>query len=195
MFNIEQNKSKKIVMSKIHILASTDRPNSKALKVARYTQSLLGKFSEVKTFSLQDFPLQDVAGGKYGEEIDSVKAFNEAFLDADGFLFVVPEYNGGFPGILKVFIDYLPFPKAIEKKPVSLIGEAAGSFGALRPVEHLQQILVYRKALIYPERMFISKVNDTFDEEGLKSERHQNLLEDQIQGFADFVEANTLVIS
>lgn len=183
-------------MSKIHILASTDRPNSNALKVAEYSESLLSEFSEVKTFSLQDFPLQDVVGGMYGEDIESVNEFNEAFLDADGFLFVVPEYNGGFPGILKMFIDYLPFPKALDKKPVSFIGEAAGSFGALRPVEHLQQILVYRKALVYPERMFISGVNDKFDEKtGLKSEMLQGLLEDQIKGFSEFVEANTLVIS
>lgn len=183
-------------MSKIHILASTDRPNSNALKVADYSKTLLSEFSEVKTFSLKDFPLEDVVGGKYGEDIESVNKFNEEFLNADGFLFVVPEYNGGFPGILKVFIDYLPFPKALNKKPVSFIGEAAGSFGALRPVEHLQQILVYRKALVYPERMFISGVNDSFDEEtGLKSGMLQGLLEDQINGFSEFVEANSLVTS
>lgn len=179
-------------MSKIHILASTDRPNSNALKVAEYSQSLLNEFSIVKIFSLRDFPLKDVVGGRYGKDIESVKEFNNAFLDADGFLFVVPEYNGGFPGILKVFIDYLPFPKALDKKPVSFIGEAAGSFGALRPVEHLQQILGYRNALIYPERVFISGVNNQFDEKsGLKSDKLQGLLVDQIKGFSNFVELNT----
>jgi len=179
-------------MSKIHILASTDRPNSNALKVAEYTQTLLEEFSDVKTFSLNDFPLKDVVGGKYGKDIESVNKFNNAFLDADGFLFVVPEYNGGFPGILKVFIDYLPFPEALEKKPVSFIGESAGSFGALRPVEHLQQVLGYRNALIYPERMFISGVNSQFDKEsGLKSDKLQELLEGQIKGFSEFVTLNS----
>ncbi len=179
-------------MSKIHILSSTDRPNSNALKVSEYSQSLLEEFSEVETFSLSDFPLKDVAGGKYGEDIEAVNEYNDAFLDADGFLFVVPEYNGGFPGILKVFIDYLPFPKALEKKPVSFIGESAGSFGALRPVEHLQQVLGYRNALIYPERMFISGVNNQFDKKtGLKSDKLQELLEGQIKGFSEFVELNS----
>jgi NAD(P)H-dependent FMN reductase len=74
------------------------------------------------------------------------------------------------------------------KMPVSFIGEAAGSFGALRPVEHLQQILSYRKALIYSERMFISGVGKNFDREsGLKSDMLQGLLEDQLNGFITFV--------
>lgn len=175
-------------MNKINILSSTDRPGSNALKVSSYAKEFLNGKADVGLFSLKDFPYADVVGGKYGEEIESVKKFNDAFLDADGFLFVVPEYNGGFPGVLKLFIDYLPFPDAMYKMPVSFIGEAAGSFGALRPVEHLQQILSYRKALIYSERMFIKSVNDTFDpEKGLKSDMLQGLLEDQLNGFVEFV--------
>lgn len=176
-------------MKTIHILSSTDRPGSNALKVATYANEFMKEKANVEVFSLKDFPYADVVGGKYGEDIESVEKFNDAFLDADGFLFVVPEYNGGFPGVLKLFIDYLPFPEAMYKIPVSFIGEAAGSFGALRPVEHLQQILSYRKALIYSERMFISGVDDNFDsEKGLKSDMLQGLLEDQLNGFVTFVE-------
>lgn len=176
-------------MKTIHILSSTDRPGSNALKVATYANEYMQEKANVKLFSLKDFPYADVVGGKYGEDIESVEKFNDAFLDADGFLFVVPEYNGGFPGVLKLFIDYLPFPEAMYKMPVSFIGEAAGSFGALRPVEHLQQILSYRKALIYSERMFIKGVNENFDaEKGLKSDMLQELLEDQLNGFITFVE-------
>ncbi|HKL16728.1 MAG TPA: NAD(P)H-dependent oxidoreductase [Balneolaceae bacterium] len=179
-------------MNTIHILSSTDRPGSNALKVAKYSKRFLEGKANVELFSLKDFPYADVVGGKYGDDIDSVTEFNDAFLDADGFLFVVPEYNGGFPGVLKLFIDYLPFPEAMFKMPVSFIGEAAGSFGALRPVEHLQQILSYRKALIYSERMFIKGVNENFDpEKGLKSDMLQGLLEDQLNGFVTFVKQVT----
>lgn len=176
-------------MSLIHILSSTDRPGSNARKVSDYAEQFLSKHADTKVMSLREFPLQDVVGGKYGKTPESVKEFNDEFLSADGFLFVVPEYNGGFPGILKVFFDYLPFPKALEKKPVSLIGEAAGAFGALRPVEQFEQLLKYRKAYIYPERMFIQRVNDTFDEqEGLSNKKLQSSLEDQLNGFPEFVE-------
>lgn len=175
-------------MSVIHIVSATDRPYSNAFKISEYAGRFLSKKAETKIFSLAEFPLQDVAGGRYGRTPESVVTFNQELLDADGFLFVIPEYNGGFPGILKIFFDYLSFPEAMEKKPVSLIGEAAGAFGALRPVEQFEQLLKYRKAYIYPERMFIQRVNDTFDTEaGLKDETLQKKLVTQLDGFPDFV--------
>lgn len=176
-------------MIHIHILSATDRPDSNALKVARYTDQFLSKKARTKIFSLKDFPLEDVVGGKYNDKPSSVEEFNDKFLDADGFVFVIPEYNGGFPGILKLFYDYLPFPKAFQKTPICLIGEAAGAFGALRPVEQFSQLLIYRQAHIFPERMFIQRVNDSFDEEeGLSSEKMNTLWLQQLDRFPDFVE-------
>ncbi len=173
----------------IHIISATDRPNSNAFKISEYVEGRLSEKTSTRIFSLKDFPLQDVAGGRYGDVPESVKKFNRSLLAADGFLFVVPEYNGGFPGILKLFFDYLPFPDALEKRPVSLIGEAAGAFGALRPVEQFEQLLIYRKAYIYPERMFIQRVNDSFDTKmGLKNETMQKLLMSQLHGFPEFVD-------
>lgn len=173
---------------KIHILSSTDRPGSNAMKVSEYAKGIISENCEVEIFSLRDYPLQDVVGGKYGEEIESVKSFNNKFLDADGFLFVIPEYNGGFPGILKMFYDYLPFPKAFSRVPVSLIGEAAGAFGALRSVEQFSQLLSYRNAHIFPDTMYIQRVNDSFDpKEGLKNETLQKLLLTQLNDFTKFV--------
>lgn len=175
-------------MAKVHVLSGTDRPGSNALRVSKYAANMMAQKADVELFTLEDFPLADVVGGVYGKAPQSIKDFNDKFLDADGFLFVIPEYNGGFPGILKLFVDYLPFPKALHKIPVSVVGEADGSFGALRPVEQFEQILTYRKAIIYPERMFIQNVNSTFDEkEGLKSEKLQELFEKQLKCFPDFV--------
>lgn len=176
-------------MMQIHILSSTDRSKSNALKVATYADRILSNKASTKLFSLEDYPTQDVAGGKYDETPDSVTEFNEQFLAADGFVFVIPEYNGGFPGILKLFYDYLPFPKALNKVPVCLIGEAAGAFGALRPVDHFSQLLIYRQAHVFPERIMIQRVNDSFDEDnGISSDKLQNLWEKQLNGFPEFVE-------
>src|SRR6056297_3235896 len=174
---------------KIHILSSTDRPGSNALKVSKYAAGYIRKKATVEIFSLKDYPFEELKGGKYGNTPESVKKFNSDFLDADGFLFVISEYNGGFPGILKFFWDYLPVPEAMSHKPVSLIGEAASAFGALRPVEQFEQLLKYRKAYIYPERMLIQRVNDSFDpESSLTNDTLQKLLMSQLDGFPDFVE-------
>ena len=173
---------------KIHILSSTDRPGSNALKVSKYAQGILSDKAEVELFSLADYPFDELIGGKYGSTPPNVQEFNSNFLNADGYLFVIPEYNGGFPGVLKLFWDYLPFPEAMSHKPVSLIGEAAGAFGALRPVEQFEQLLKYRKAYVFPERMFIQRVNDAFDpEKGLSEEIPQKLLMKQLDEFPEFV--------
>lgn len=177
-------------MTRINILSTTDRPNSNALKVSRYVQSLYEERGvQTKICSMRDFPINDVAGGRYGSDIPSVTKFNDEVLDADGLIMVVPEYNGGFPGILKLWIDYLPFPEAFAKVPIALIGEASGAFGALRPVEQLQMVLAYRNANVFPERVFIPRVGKEFDSEsGLSDEFKQKLLISQTNGFIRFIE-------
>ncbi|MTI86520.1 MAG: NAD(P)H-dependent oxidoreductase [Balneolaceae bacterium] len=175
----------------LKIISGTDRPNSNALKVSEYVKSLYeAEGVEAEIIDMQDFPLADVAGGKYGTEIPSVTNFRKPVVEADGVIFVIPEYNGSFPGVLKVFVDYLPFPEAFTKLPMAFIGEASGGFGGLRAVEQFQMIANYRNALQFPERVFIPRVEKEFDlQKGLDDPFKQNLLESQVRNFIKYVEA------
>jgi NAD(P)H-dependent FMN reductase len=102
---------------------------------------------------------------------------------------VTPEYNGGMPGVLKYFIDMLPFPESFERRPVCFVGAAAGIWGALRPVEQLQAIFGYRNAFVYPERVFIPGIMNQLDDAGhFKDPDIAARLEKQADGFVDFVE-------
>jgi chromate reductase, NAD(P)H dehydrogenase (quinone) len=185
---VKSNKIEKI-MKTICILSGTDRPGSVALKIADYIKPLYeAQGVAARVVSLEDFPLDEVAGGKYGKDLPRVEAFRSQVIDADGIVMVIPEYNGSFPGILKLFIDYLPFPDAFRKKPIALIGEAAGAFGALRAVEQMQMVCSYRDAHVFPERVFMQRVKSLFDEEeGIRDETVSKLLKSQIEGFAQFV--------
>lgn len=176
-------------MIDLRIISGTDRPNSNALRVSEYLQKKYRKEGvEAAIIDLQDFPLEQVRGGRYGEDLPDVDAFVGKAMQADGLVIVCPEYNGGYPGILKLFIDYFPFPKSLHKKPVALVGEANGAFGALRAVEQLQQVVGYRNAHVFPERVFIPRINKNFDEEkGIMDNFQQELLESQIKNFVPFV--------
>jgi len=178
-------------MMNLKIISSTDRPKSKSLEVANYVKSLYkSEGIDTEVISLEDFPLADVVGGLYGKDIPTITKFRDSILNADALLFIIPEYNGGFPGILKILIDYLPFPGAFEKIPMAFIGVAAGAFGGLRPVEQFQMVANYRNAIQFPERVFINRVNSEFHPEtGLKNDFQQQLLEDQTKGFIRFVNA------
>lgn len=174
---------------KITILSGTDRPGSRALQISRHVKSAYERHGvEAEVVSLEDFPVASVVGGRYGEAIREVEAFRSRVIDTDGIVMVVPEYNGSFPGILKLFIDYLPFPEALMKKPMAFIGEAAGAFGALRAVEQMQMICAYRNAHIYPERIFLQRVNSIFDhQKGITDPVLADLMEKQVAGFIRFI--------
>ena len=176
-------------MTTISIISGTDRPGSLSGKVADYVAS---KYREAgarpEKVSMADFPITKVAGGRYGEEIPEVEEFNAPLLASDGWVMIIPEYNGSFPGILKLFIDYLPYPGGMQNKPMSFIGEGNGSFGGLRAVEQMQMIAGYRYAYIFPERVFIPRVRSNFDvEEGIQESVTQDLLEQQVTGFVSFI--------
>jgi NAD(P)H-dependent FMN reductase len=176
-------------MIDLKIISGTDRPNSNALRISKYLQRRYREEGiDAEIIDLQHFPLGDVQGGRYDEAIPQVDAFIGRAVSADGLVIVCPEYNGGYPGILKIFIDYMPFPGSLEKKPIAFVGEANGAFGALRAVEQLQQVVGYRNAHIFPERVFISRVTKKFDEKkGILDDLQQGLLDSQITQFPQFV--------
>ncbi|MEX1212328.1 MAG: NAD(P)H-dependent oxidoreductase [Balneolaceae bacterium] len=177
-------------MPTLSILSCTDRPDANAHRIAESLEPLYRDFgADVHRHSLCEFPHADVVGGTYGSTLPSVEAYNREVMDADSYLWIVPEYNGGFPGILKLFFDYLPFPEALNRKPIALIGEADGRFGAMRPVEQLQDLLIYRKAMIYPERVFLPSIGDRLDqEEAWIDDASKARLQHQAEGFTDWVE-------
>ncbi len=173
----------------IAIISGTNRPGSNTRKVVAQVEALYKKQNTVTSLiDLANLPPGIFDPGSYGEKPAAFKPFSDGVLQADGLVIVTPEYNGGMPGILKYFIDMLKFPESFETKPVCFIGLAAGSWGALRPVEQLQQIFSYRNAHIYPKRVFLPGINGLLDDDGgFTDEELVGRLEGQAKGFIDFV--------
>ncbi len=173
----------------ITLLVGTNRPNANSRKIALEIESIY-KALEVETtlLDLIDLPADIFHPKSYEEKPAAFKSFIETILNAKGLHVVTPEYNGGFPGVLKYFIDMLPFPESFESRAVAFTGLAAGQFGALRPVEQLQQLFSYRNGYIYPNRVFIPSVHSVLDDSGkLTDEKLKERLMSQAQGFAKFV--------
>ena len=59
------------------------------------------------------------------------------------FVFITPEYNGSFPGVLKAFIDGMRYPGTFEGKKCALVGLSAGNQGAALAMSHLTDIFNY----------------------------------------------------
>ena len=174
----------------IVIISGTNRPGSNTRKVTTHVEVIYTKLGvRHQVLDLAELPVEIFSSTSYAEKPTTFKKFTDAILASDGLVVVTPEYNGGIPGILKYFIDMLPFPESFEARPVCFVGLAAGIWGALRPVEQLQAIFGYRNALIYPERVFMPGINKMLDGAGqFTNPDIPSRLEKQAAGFVSFVE-------
>lgn len=75
-------------------------------------------------------------------------------IDAlDAFIVVMPEYNRGYPAILKNAIDYLAREWAF--KPVSVVSYGATMSGGVRAAESLTPVLVAMQMMVVREQVMI----------------------------------------
>ena len=174
----------------IVILSGTNRHGSNTRKAAAQVEAAYKSLGvETQLLDLAHLPAELFSPSSYAEKPAAFKKFTDAILVADGVVIVTPEYNGSVPGILKYFIDMLPFPESFEQRPVCFVGLAAGIWGALRPVEQLQAIFGYRNAFIFPERVFIPGIGKLLDAAGqFTSPDLEKRLKSQAEGFTGFVE-------
>ncbi len=172
----------------ILIVVGTNRPGANALRIGKIIQGIYQKAGEtVDLYGLDQMPREIFDASSYAAKPAGWEKVQQRVVEAKGLHIVTPEYNGGFPGVLKYFIDMLKFPESFEHKPVAFVGEAHGMWGALRPVEQLAAIFSYRNAYLYPERVFIPRVDTVLDGQGkLTDEKIEGLLEKQARGFARF---------
>ncbi len=175
---------------RITVLTGTNRPGSRTRRVC---QRLLARYAAIdhvdaQLLDLAELPPEIFTPAAYADKPPSFERFSSTILASDGLHIVSPEYNGGMPGVLKLFIDHLPFPESFERRPVAFVGVAAGRFAALRPVEQLQSVFGYRDAHIYPARVFIAEAYKTLDDHGEPTDpRVVEQLDAQVTGFVDFV--------
>lgn len=172
------------------LLVGTNRPESQSRKIAALLEQHYADLKvPLSVIDLAKLPLDLFLPASYQDKPMSFSPFSEAVLRSTGLHVVTPEYNGGMPGVLKYFIDMLKFPESFEHRPVCFTGVAAGMWGALRPVEQLQAIFGYRNAYMFPERVFVPRVNDQLDEAGRpKDPELSQRLRAQAEGFVEFVE-------
>lgn len=144
---------------------------------------------DVDHLDMKDLPAEILRPDAYSAPAESVSKLVERFIRADGVVFVVPEYNGSYPGILKLFVDMLPYPQGFNNRPCAFVGLAAGQFKSLRAVEHFQQVAGYRNAFIYPRRLLIGDSYKQFVDGKLSDDELSKRLAEQADGFIKFIAA------
>lgn len=160
------------------IIAGTNRPGSNTLKLARlYEQLLLQRNVPVKLLSLES--VNTLERSAAFEAIE-----NEWLNPASRFIFVSPEYNGSFPGVLKGLFDTGRPSATWYYKKAALVGVATGRAGNLRGMDHLTAVLQHMKVTVYPGSLPISQVDKLMDASGqITDPATLAAVEQQIDGY------------
>jgi chromate reductase, NAD(P)H dehydrogenase (quinone) len=174
-------------MKSLTVICGTNRDNSFTHKVSLYYQKILqNKGIESKLLTMSDMPKDiafgEVFGKRSGYFDDLIRT---AIEPCDHFILISPEYNGSFPGILKVFIDAV-HPSKWHDKKFCLTGVSSGRAGNLRGMEHLTNILNYLKVHVYHNKLPISQIDKIFEGTEPSSEETIQAIDKQIDGFLKF---------
>lgn len=163
------------------IFSCTDRAdsNSKIIaEIAAFEADIQGLKSQV--YSLRDLPDNFFKDAGYGEPPESFKeVLNTYIRPVKQFLFVVPEYNGSYPGILKYFLDTI-HPSEWEGKKACLIGIATGRAGNLRGLDHLTAVLNYLKMEVYSQKPSLSSIHKYLVKGKLENDEYLGLIQKQV---------------
>jgi chromate reductase len=135
----------------VTIIASTNRPGSSTLKLAQYYQKRLAhKGLETNLLSLTELPDNLIKTDLYGKRSQEFEKIQQLITNTHKFLFVIPEYNGSFPGVLKVFIDACSFPESFYEKKAALVGLSSGKYGNIRGIDHFTGVCHYIHLNVMP---------------------------------------------
>lgn len=152
----------------ITIISGTNRPENVTLRVAKTISELLTSMEvEVQILDLQKLPRDFIfRNDVFGNPDPGFTAIADQFIStADKFVFVVPEYNGSFPGICKAFIDAV-WPEQLKGKKAALVGLSSGRAGNLRGLDHLTGILHYLDIAVLPRKVNIMHIDAQINDDG-----------------------------
>jgi chromate reductase len=169
----------------ITIIAGTNRKNSLTLRVAQHVHEIIvrhGMASQILDLSL--LPSDFFSPAMYMERSENfMSLFQSHVVDASHLLFIIPEYNGSYPGVLKMFLDASPV-QSFRNKHASMIGLSDGHAGNLRGQDHLTGVLHYLKMHVHYNKPKLSNISRSFDPSGkLVNEQYLN----QIQMHIDLI--------
>jgi len=159
----------------ITIISGTNRRGSATEKFAKHIYKLIKSKTKEKVnyFSLQKLPADVLHNSMYSDKKQSKalrKIQEEIMIPAEKFLIVSPEYNGSFPGVLKLFLDAISiyqYRPTFKNKKVALVGVASGRAGNLRGLDHLTGIFHHVGSEVMPNKLPISKCKDLMNEKGV----------------------------
>ena len=153
----------------IPVILGTARQGRESENVARFVFEQTRKRAGVET-ELIDVRTLPMRLDDAGEQMKDAK-FSATIERCNGLIIVAPEYNHGYPGLLKHALDMNL--KEYIHKAVGICGVSAGPFGGARVIEALLPVMRELGLVTIFEDMNFGNVQDLFDQNGnLLDQKH-----------------------
>lgn len=126
-----------------------------------------------------------------GAPAESVKRLKGEIAAASGLIFVTPEYNRSFPGVLKNAIDHASRPygqSAWKGKPAGVLGVSIGAAGTSMAQQHLRNVLAYLDVPVLGQpEVFIQHKDGLFTGPGKLNESTEKFVKGWMDTYLAFV--------
>ena len=173
----------------ITIIVGTNRSEAVSRQVAEYYQTLLTQRDiPSQLLDLHNLPSDFLTTALY-ENNGQNEAFNilsAMIADSEKLVFIVPEYNGSFPGILKTFIDGLTYPSPMCDKKCALVGLSSGMQGGSIALSHLTDILHYLGTHVLALKPKLALIEKYFNGQAFTHKIYREMLDTQAEQLIAF---------
>ena len=152
----------------IPVVLGSTRRGRQSPKVARFIIERMKRNARIATEILDlaayDFPILEERLRFRDDPPPGLREFSEKVARSAALVIVTPEYNNGYPGVLKNALDYL-LPE-YQRKPIAIVTVSAGGFGGINCLAQLRLAMLGMGALPIPAALPVSHVQDSFDDDG-----------------------------
>jgi NAD(P)H-dependent FMN reductase len=177
----------------IPIIVGSTRRERQSIKVARFVFARLRERKNVETELLDlleyNFPIMEERLHRRNDPPPGLKEYGEKIGRADSLIIVTPEYNNGYPGVLKNALDYL-LPE-YERKPIGIVTVSAGGHGGITCLAQLRLVTIGMGAFPIPENLAVSRVQDSFKDDGTPNdpayEKRATVFLDEVLWFTEAI--------
>lgn len=152
----------------IHIISGTHRNDSYTLTLSRlYMQLLEQEGLSAQIFSLQELPSPFFRDNSiFGKPASDVENLLITHMRTPKILvWICPEYNGSYPGLVKLLIDSCP-PEWFKNKLSVLVGLGTGRSGNVKGMDHLTSVLHYLGSDVLPLKVPVSGIHQLVSKDG-----------------------------
>jgi len=173
----------------IKIIVSTNRKNSVSKQIAdQYLDILKSLGQDAEIIDLMELPddFLFTALYEYNGKNQEFNLIHNKVKEGKKFVFVVPEYNGSFPGILKAFIDGMNYPNSFRNKKCALVGLSSGIGGGGIALSHLTDIFHYLGMHVLANKPKLAKIEENMSDNLLTNRFYIDLLQTQAEMLIDF---------